>query len=198
MAEMRAADDERRMVDACLSGEPGAWEAFVHRYASYLYSVVCQVLRRRTGSLDRNQADAVLSDVFFEMYRNDCQSLRAFSGKSKLTTYLYVIAQRKCSAALRAGAGPETPAEQAEDAVWEGPGPGGRAETEERARRVRQAVRSLPQRDARVLELFYFQGVAQSAIAEELGVPTEHAGMIVKRAREKLRKILVRQKDSLL
>jgi RNA polymerase sigma-70 factor (ECF subfamily) len=195
---MHQPDEERRLVNACLSGERGAWDTFVETYSPFLYSVVCKTLRNRTGTVREEQAAELFSDVFYEIFRNDFQSLQAFSGRSKLTTYLYVIARRRCAASMRPGKGKTEEEDAARNAPWEGLSPEQAASSQERTARVRQALASLPERDGRALELFYFKGLSYSMLAELLGVPIEHVGMILKRARERLEKVLGKGGESLL
>jgi len=190
-------DEERRLVNACLSGERGAWDTFVETYSPFLYSVVCKTLRTRTGTVTEERAAELFSDVFYEIFRNDFQALKAFSGRSKLTTYLYVIVRRRCAASLKPGRLAEDE-EAARSAPWEGLSPEQTAATQERSQLVRQALASLPKRDAQALELFYFKGLSYAMLSEVLSVPIEHVGMILKRARERLEKILRTSRDSLL
>ena len=72
------------------------------------------------------------------------------------------------------------------------------AEAEERRGIVRDSIEKLPPRDREALGLFYFKGLTLARIGAAIGVSPEHAGMIVKRARDKLRDILQSRKESLL
>ncbi|HEX4167679.1 MAG TPA: sigma-70 family RNA polymerase sigma factor [Bryobacteraceae bacterium] len=58
------------MIDQCLQGDQGAWEALVHTYKSLIYSL-CSKYRSR----DRDTGDLV-QDVFIRIF----QKLGQFSG----------------------------------------------------------------------------------------------------------------------
>jgi RNA polymerase sigma-70 factor (ECF subfamily) len=193
-AFMNASDEDKRLVAACVSGDREAWNRFVDTYSSFLYATIRKVLRNILGSVNADLADRVFSDVFYEIFRKDFKTLRGFSGRSRLTTYLYVIARRKCVAALREN--PETAVNPVETAASSNPV--GEAEAAERRRIVLDSIDKLPPRDRDALGLFYFKGLTLSGIGASMGVSPEHAGMIVKRARDKLRDILQSRKESLL
>lgn len=194
---MDAAENEKRLVAACADGDPGAWDRFVETYSPFLYATVRKLLRDAGGDPCDPAVEEAFSDVFYEIYRSDFRALRSFSGRSRLTTYLYVIARRACLGSLRFGAG-ETGPEALEEQAWDGPSPLSRAEEEDRDALLRARVQDLPVRDRNALQLFYFRGRSLAAIGEALGVSEAHAGVIVKRARDKLRRILQRNRESLL
>ncbi len=193
---MNAAFDEIRLIRSCLSGERGAWDTFVEKYAPFIYSAVNKALRKARPP-GPEETERAFSEVFYEILKNDFQVLRSFSGRSKFTTYLYVVALRKCAALRKeapfAEAGPDPDTLEAGE-----PEPVEAAWTRERAEIVNLALAKLPQRDRDALDLFYFKGLAYSEIGRALGVSPEHAGMVVKRAKDKLRALLRKQKDSLL
>ncbi len=194
---MNAPEDESIIIRSCLSGDRSAWDTFVERYAPFIYSAVRKVLRPAPGAAGREEADRAFSEVFHELFRNDFQALRAFSGKSKLTTYLYVIAMRKCSllrkeALAETTEGPEPDLLEARE-----PGPQDAAQQEERRRLLRTEMEKLPRRDQEALNMFYFQGLTYAEIGSVLGISPEHAGMVVKRARDRLKPLLKKYRDSL-
>jgi len=60
----------------------------------------------------------------------------------------------------------------------------------EEARLLREALSALPKRDARVFALRYFEDFAYAEIAEQMNVSVSQVGVILHRARKRLRGIL--------
>jgi RNA polymerase sigma-70 factor (ECF subfamily) len=64
------------------------------------------------------------------------------------------------------------------------------ANRREEAQLLRQALSSLPKRDARVFALRYFEDFPYAEIAEQMNVSVSQVGVILHRARKRLREIL--------
>ena len=60
----------------------------------------------------------------------------------------------------------------------------------EKARLLRQALRALPKREARVFALRHFEDLSYEQIAQHTGLSVNHVGVVLHRARERLRKTL--------
>lgn len=77
---------ETRLLDACVEGDDRAWRQ-LHRY----YAPIASSFLRKLG-LSEQDAEDVLQEVFFEMWR----SLHQFRREARLSTWLYkiCIAQR--------------------------------------------------------------------------------------------------------
>lgn len=70
------------------------------------------------------------------------------------------------------------------------PGPDAEAQTQELAGRLRQAIGQLPPQEAKVFCLRYFNDLSYQEIARELGIKTGAAGVLLHRAKSKLRQLL--------
>ena len=64
------------------------------------------------------------------------------------------------------------------------------AEQRQRAEQLREAIASLPDRDARVFALRYLEGFSYREIATEMDVTVNQVGVILHRSRRRLREIL--------
>jgi RNA polymerase sigma-70 factor (ECF subfamily) len=194
---MNAFEDERSLVRACTEGDPRAWEAFVERYSPFLDACIRKTLLRRRGRYEPPEAEALFQDVFWELFKDGARTLRAFSWKSKLTTYLWVIASRRAAehaAGPRRGGG-DLPLEDAPEPVQASGDPVESAQREEAAGIVRRTLEELPPRDRRILHLYYYEGKSQDEIARLLGSTPAAIGMAVIRGRRKLEKSLGRMGD---
>src|SRR6516165_4930304 len=78
--------DERALVQACLEGQPGAFDLIVERHRRAVY----QLCYRFVGS--HEDASDLSQDVFLRAYRG----LRTFKGQSTLATWLYRIGVNVC------------------------------------------------------------------------------------------------------
>ncbi|MHC5037343.1 MAG: RNA polymerase sigma factor [Planctomycetota bacterium] len=191
---MNVPEEEKQLLRACTGGDPKAWETFVDRYSPFLFSSIRKILAKRKGTFTGEEAETVYQEVFWELFREKGRALRAFSGRSKLTTYLWVIAYRKVLEHLtsRRSALPSGTAslEEVTEPASPQSDPTASAETLEMRKRVQDALATLPDRDRKVLSAFYFKGKSHREIAREIGLSPAAVGMIIFRGRKKLEKIL--------
>jgi len=191
---MNPPEEELSLVRACTEGDPRAWEAFVERYTPFLGSCIRRTLARQKGRFDPAEAEAVFQDVFWEIFRDGGKALKAFTWKSRLTTYLWVIAYRQTIEHVYRRRGAQVfqplPADDSAAPIVEAPGPCDSAVSDEQARLVRDALLDLPARDRRILKLYYFDGKSQGEIAELVFATPASVGMAVVRGRLKIERIL--------
>jgi RNA polymerase sigma-70 factor, ECF subfamily len=64
------------------------------------------------------------------------------------------------------------------------------ASQKQKARFLRQALAQLPERDAKVFAMRFFEDFAYNAIAENLNISVNQVGVILHRTRERLKEIL--------
>jgi RNA polymerase sigma-70 factor (ECF subfamily) len=82
MARMAGSDDESKLIDQSLSGDPEAYAALVSQHQKMIRAMTF----RMTGSLD--DAEDLAQDTFLRAYRQ----LGSFGGGSKFSTWLCKIA----------------------------------------------------------------------------------------------------------
>src|ERR1035441_1444099 len=82
MARMAGSDNESKLIEQSLSGDPEAYAALVNQYQQMIRAVTF----RMTGSLD--DAEELAQDAFLRGY----QQLGSFNGDSKFSTWLCKIA----------------------------------------------------------------------------------------------------------
>src|SRR5438309_6846070 len=78
--------DEPQLVEACLSGRPGAFDLIVERHRRAVYQLCYRFVGNHEDASDLSQ------DVFLRAYRG----LRSFRGQSTLATWLYRIGVNVC------------------------------------------------------------------------------------------------------
>ncbi len=82
------------LVRRILADDAPAWEAFVHRYAGLIYSVVRRYLRTR----DRDDIRSVMVDVLVNLRRS---KLATYEGRAALSTWLTLVARSEALEVLR-------------------------------------------------------------------------------------------------
>lgn len=98
---------ERDEIDALLSGQRGAWQGFLRRYAPVIYAAI----NKRLMPAGRvAEAEDVAQDIFVKLCANDFKLLRGYDpARARFTTWLTVIATSVTIDHLRRQSKPTTP-----------------------------------------------------------------------------------------
>jgi len=86
-------DNDRILLNRCLTGDPEAWEEFCQCY----YSTIASIASWRRWRFESQDLEDVTQDILTELIR----SLKTFEFKSDFRTFVYKIAVRTCIARLR-------------------------------------------------------------------------------------------------
>lgn len=197
-ADDRAGDAE--LIRACLAGAPGAFERLIEQNRRVVYHAIRGALERAGARDDAELCDEAFARTFATLAQADMKVLRSFQGRSRLATFLVVIARRVALRALAdlrprrpdAPAPVTTGAGGAPEPADTAPDPAARAEREEVRALVRESIDALSYRDGLAIRLFYDDDLSHREIGAILGVPVTHVGQILARAREKIRAKLER------
>ena len=150
-----------------LAGESEAWSEFVDRYQRVVFARVNQVLIQYGKSVETNEADDVVADLFTSLLANNMRMLRRFEHRSTLATWLTIIAHRmslraamksKRKSAKTNQLDPmtgQTPTQSLEQlAVDPAENPLARLMTTENRSKIRHQLTMLKEADRQVIELF--------------------------------------------
>jgi RNA polymerase sigma factor (sigma-70 family) len=161
----RAISAEAALVVRCGAGDETAIGLLYDRFGRSAYALA----RRITG--DTHLAEEVVQEAFLDAWR---AAQRFEPKRASVATWLFTFVHRRAVDAVRRAAvrprtfGGDVDAlpEQADtiDVLAS-------VVTEDEANRLRRAMSVLPDRERRVLELAYVEGLSQSEIAEALGEP---------------------------
>ena len=77
-------DIDRRLLNRCVEGAPGAWEDFVDRFIALITHVVSTTAELRLGHVPDQTRDDVVAEVFLKLVDKDFAILRRFRGQSSL------------------------------------------------------------------------------------------------------------------
>jgi len=183
-------DDDRSLVEACLTGSPGAWDAFVARFAGLFAHVAGRTAERRGAPLPPADREDAVAEIVLECLRNDAAALRAFAGRSSLPTYLTVIARRvtvrHLLRNLRAFRGSLAAEGAAEPAGRPGDAP---ARIEDREQ-IESLLARLGPDEATLVRLHHLESRSYGEISRLTGLPLGSIGPALSRARLKLRSLM--------
>ena len=173
---------DARLVAACLAREPGAWDAFVDRFAGLFRWVVDRTAAQRQLPISAADRDDLIAEILLECLRNDAAVLRSFAGRSSLPTYLTVVARRVAVRGMlrTLESGHVTAAAAA---------PPRRDETAHAVDReeVESLLAHLADDEARLVRLHHLEARSYGEISRITGMPLGSIGPALSRAREKMK-----------
>lgn len=184
---MPLTEKDRLLINYLLSGQPGAWNNFVDRYADLIVHVIRHTAHAHSLKLSQDDLDDLTGDVFSTLLDRNMGAIRGFRGRSSFSTYLTVIVRRvvlrKLTQRRYLEAFGHVQAHQA--SVGDA--------TEASVRRVddRDEVDSLmsrlPESLRGVMTMFYLNGRSYEQISRRMNVPKNSIGPMIARARAFLR-----------
>lgn len=181
---------ERALVERCARGEPGARETFAAAYLPVIRKAVRQVLGAAPPSTV--DAESVVQQTLLNLLQDGARKLRTFDGRSRLSTWLTVVATRNALNAIEADPGRRLEREKrrglAETLAWlkERPAlPPDQVIREEDRARIRAVLGMLSERDRLLLRIIHEEGGTYSEAARILGVSPNSIGSLLERARSR-------------
>ena len=185
---------DRDLLRRCLNKEPGAWNDFVDRYLSLIYHVINYTAYLRSVRLGPEDVEDIAAEILLQLVEDNFKILRQFRGESSLATYLTVVSRRLCvrelvrrkkrQEALARGDVVVPPDEiEGDPAAQKGL---------ERLEEVEYLLKHLKGREREIVRLYYLEGRTYEEISIETDVPVNTIGVVLTRAREKLRRLAKR------
>lgn len=177
---------EEQWLMALRGGRLDWFPELVEAYRARVYALC----HRAVGPVD---AEDLAQDIFLLIYR----CLPSFRGDSSLSTWLYRVALNKAKSAVRQRAAARWlsfsahPPERADSADADE-----RLLRDERRDEVHRALQRLKAREREVLELFYFQRLPQTQIAEILGLSPRGVETRLRRARARMHRALTGREET--
>ena len=179
MACMAGSDNESKLIEQCLSGDPEAYAALVNQHQKMIRAVTF----RMTGSLD--DAEELAQDAFLRAY----QRLGSFGGGSKFSTWLCTIAiNLSLDWRRRESRRDDIHSKWAAEAISEN-NPGS-VFPDELSRRVQEALNRLPAKQRAAIVLTIYENQSHAEAAKTLGCTEATISWRVFAARQKLKHLL--------
>ena len=148
---------ERQAIEACQRGEREAFDELVVRYQRNIYRLCYRYVNNHEDANDLTQ------EVFLKAWR----AIGRFRGQSAFSTWLYRIGVNAC---LNFRAARRPLAQELPEALPDpGMGAAERVESEQQARRVREAVARLPEKQRATLILKIYHELTHQEVAQVLG-----------------------------
>jgi RNA polymerase sigma-70 factor (ECF subfamily) len=186
--------DEQRLIRELVARDCDAWQHFVERFQGLVYARTSRTALECNLRLDRADIDDLCAEVFACLVADDFATLRRFEGRSKLATWLSVIARRTTLRRLSqrrdinsfSGNDPDRIDENTNqnlDAL-------SRMIDEENAERLHTMMTRLGDGDQWILRMFYLDGLSYREISERMDLAVNTIGPKLQRAQKRLKKLL--------
>ncbi len=188
-------DQEKALVERCLSGDEGAWNDLYRAY----YAQVRFVVGWKRWGFSKNEVEDGIQEVFTELIR----SLPNFRGDSKLSTFVERLAKNRCISHLRKKTALKRPKETYNVELEEGRGeegmsrhhltskegdPEGTLMAGESHRELVKALEDMPEACRRIISLRYYRQMSYQEICSVLELPLGTVCSRLKRCLAKLKK----------
>jgi RNA polymerase sigma factor (sigma-70 family) len=160
------------LVARCRDGDQDAWNELVSRFSRYVYAITSRVYR-----LSTHDAEDVFQDVFTRTFEH----LDDLRDDAAVRPWIATLTRRLCVDKLRGGGREQLVEEPLEDAGADD----GLAELDE-AMAVQDAMKTLPEHCAEILDRFFTRDESYKTIGLALDLP---AGTIASRISRCLSKL---------
>ena len=151
--------EERAAIEACLSGDPSAFDVLVIRHQKSIQ----RVCYRFTGNTE--DAADLTQEVFVKAYR----SLPKFRGTSAFSTWLYRIAVNACLSFKASRKNRTDEWDEDHDIVAEGPTAEESLDASMNAETIRKALDTLPEKQRVTVIMKVLEERTHAEVAEILG-----------------------------
>lgn len=172
-----------QIVQLIKDGHEDAFAELYHRFSNYIYSYIVRVISNQPV------AEEILQEVFVAVW----QGLDNFKQESSIKTWLFRIAHNKVMSWLRTQyRDHELENEQPIEDAFVQSSPDSLISLNWRAERVQEALNELSANHRSVVELFYYQGLSYSEIAEIMICPVGTVKSRMSHALANLQGILIK------
>ena len=172
---------DARLLQAIQRGDEEALGRLIERYTAYVGTIVWNIVR---GKLDESDAGAIISEVFYSLWRN-----AAKAEPDKLKPYLSSIARSKALNALRK-TGREVSLED-DRLELSSPGPEDDIMRQAEYAALRRCLDALPEPDRTIFIQHYYYYRSAREIGAELGINVNTISTKLRRGRQRLRQELM-------
>lgn len=172
-------NSDQLYIDKVLQGDTNAFAYLINKYKDMTYTLAMKVVK------NHEDAEEVAQDSFLKAY----EKLNTFKGNAKFSTWLYTIVYRSAITKIRKK---KVTTSDIDDYVIQNHSEGKEfpqieaMKNDEQQKYVRQAVDSLPEKDALLITLFYMDDNSIEEIEEITGLSQSNVKVKLFRARKKL------------
>ncbi|MGF1559235.1 MAG: RNA polymerase sigma factor [Flavobacteriaceae bacterium] len=170
-------------IDAIINGDTRVFAILVDRYKHMVFTLAMKILK------NREEAEEVSQDVFLKVY----QQLKTFKGDSKCSTWIYRIAynrsldylkkQGRSLNAMTLDSAMEYQFDTHDNVLLE-------LDVMDRKTAIRAAIGKLPENDAVIITLHYFEELSLKEISEVMSLEANTIKVRLFRSRKRLAELL--------
>ncbi len=172
--------DDAALVERCLRGDTGAFDALVERYRDRVFSLAFRILG------EASTAEDAMQEAFLRAYTR----LPLYDPAQSFATWLLCLTTRVCLNTRRDRATEMRYLEQAAKAIPPAPTPEERLYEREQRRTLQRLLLRLPTSQRAAILLYYYEELPVAEVARALGVPEGTVKTWLYRGREHLRRWL--------
>ncbi len=186
---------EGQFILQLLKRDSHAWSEFVSRYEKLIISRILATCRECGIAPGPDLVEDCGAEVMAALFQGDLNGLRQFQGRSKLSTWLAVIARRTTLNVLsrrRRDKEKIRPNDSQFDIATvpqQTPQAVATHDAEDRSE-IRNVMKQLKQSDRRVLVLYFDQNLSYAEIGRTLGISENAVGPKLYRAQQRLKKLM--------
>lgn len=175
--------EDQHYIDAVINGDSKAFAVLIDRYKHMVFTLAMKILK------NNEEAEEVSQDVFVKVY----QVLQTFKGDSKFSTWVYKIAYYRSLDYLKKQKRNLNTSSIDAEVEYHLPSIENtldRLEAEERKKTIKRAIDGLPENDAVVITLHYFEELSLKEIADIMGIEANTVKVRLFRSRKRLAELL--------
>ena len=175
--------EDQYYIDATIAGDVQAFAALVDRYKHMVYTLAMKIVKHT------EEAEEISQDVFLKVF----QVLNTFKGDSKFSTWLYKIAYYRSLDYIKKQKRQLNTSSIDSEIEFHLPSIEGvldQFEVQERKQAIKRAIDKLPEADAVVITLHYFEALSLKEIAEVMNMEANTVKVRLFRSRKRLAVIL--------
>jgi len=185
--ENRSADIHRQLIEQCREGDRQAQFRIYRLYAKAMYNTALRIVKIP------EDAEEVMQEAFLSAF----EKISGYRGEVRFGAWLKKIVVNRSLDHLRKNKVIFEELDKAEKASPAGDDAGGEENASlPDAERIKEAVKELPDGYRTILSLYLFEGYDHDEIADILGITAVTSRTQYSRARKKLRKLLLEEKDN--
>ncbi len=174
---------DQQLIDQTLKGDTRSFGVLVERYQDFVFTIVYRMVKVR------EEAEEVSQDSFVKAF----ESLGSYRGEAKFSSWLYSIAYRKALDALRKNK--KYKASEIIDDITEGEvevidNALHFLEDKERKKTIQECILKLPEEEAAIITLYYFEDQSVREIAGITELSEDNIKVKLYRSRKKLFSLL--------
>ncbi len=170
---------DQQLIEKTLEGDTRSFGILVEKYQAYVFTISLRMLKVK------EEAEEVAQDTFVKAF----ESLGTFRGDSKFSSWLYSIAYRKALDRIRKNKRSQT-SELLEEITESDTMLVENAlevlESKERKQKIKDCIMQLPEVDAALITLYYFEEQSVKEIASITDLSEENIKVKLYRSRKKL------------